>query len=86
MSREIAGDPVISAGHFPLLALHRHVPEHSITELIRQSQQVGSPVRLSVLHFTQCRNCARKAFVGDRTLCAKGQRLVAASAGWRPRG
>jgi hypothetical protein len=85
VSREIAGNPVLSAGHFPLLALHRHVPEHGITDLIRQSQQVGSPVRLSFFHFTQCRTCTRKALVGDGALCAKGQRLVAASAGWRPR-
>ena len=86
MSREVVAAAVLAPGQFGLLALQRHVPERGITELIEQSQRVGDPVRLSLFHFAACADCTREALVGEGQLCARGARLVAECAGWRPRG
>jgi len=86
MTREISAGSVLGAGQFPLVVLHRLRPEYSLAELIARSQRVGDPVRLSMFHLAGCDVCPSAALAGAGPLCAHGARLVAASAGWRPRG
>jgi hypothetical protein len=85
VSREIVASAVLAPDQFGLLALHRHVPERGLVELIERSQRVGEPVRLSLFHFAACEDCTRESLVGEGQLCERGARLVADCAGWRER-
>ena len=88
MTREHVAAAVLAADQFGLLALYRHVPEASLTELIRRSQKIGDPVRLSLFHLAACERCEPALLVGadgDEGLCLRGRRVLAEARGWRPR-
>jgi hypothetical protein len=85
MSREQPAACPLHAGELALLALHRHVPERGLTELIERAQRVGDPTRLAFVHFAECAACGPEALVGTGVLCARAQRLVEPARGWRPR-
>lgn len=83
MSREIVAAAVLGADQFPLLALHRYVPERSLPELLAAAGRVGDPARLACCHFAACDTCAPETLVGTGALCAGGRRLVETARGWR---
>jgi hypothetical protein len=85
VTRELEASAVLAADQFGLLALHRHVPERGLTELIERSQRVGDPVRLSLFHLQQCPRCGPAALVDDGLACDRGRALIAAAHGWRDR-
>jgi hypothetical protein len=86
MTREIAAEPVLAADQFALLVLHRLRPEYDLSELIARSARVGDPIRRSMFHLAACTPCTADALEGAGPPCARGARLAAACAGWRPRG
>ncbi len=82
MTRELEAIAVLTAAQFPLVALHRHVPERGLTELIERSQRVGDPVRLSMFHLASCPCCGPALLVGDGRACDRGRALLDACHGW----
>jgi hypothetical protein len=78
MSREVAATSRLVAGELPLLALHRHVPEWSLADLLVAAGHVGHPVRAAFLHLCACATCGPR--VGAE-LCARGAVLVAQARG-----
>lgn len=85
MTRELEASAVLTAAQFPLVALHRHVPERGLSELIERSQRVGDPVRLSMFHVATCPRCGPALLVGDGLACDRGRRLLDACHAWRDR-
>jgi hypothetical protein len=86
MSREVVASAVLAADQFGLLGLHRHVPETSLVELIRRSQEIGHPVRLSMFHVASCPRCGPALLVGDGRACDRGRALLDACHAWSDRG
>ncbi len=79
MTREIIVSAVLAPDQYPLLALHRHVPERTLPDLLAASGRVSDPVRLALFHLQGCSVCTEAA------ACSRGARLVAACHAWRRR-
>jgi hypothetical protein len=79
MTRERPAACPFTGDELVLLQLNRHVPERSVLELRAAATRVGDPVRLALFHLQQCEAC------DDGELCLRGERLVGACRGWRPR-
>jgi hypothetical protein len=85
MSREIAASAVLAPNQYPLLLLHRHIPERTLPDLLAASARVNDPVRLALFHLQSCDVCAPACLVNAGVLCLRGVPLVAGCAGWRAR-
>jgi hypothetical protein len=79
MSREQIARCPLSADQLPLLALHRHLPQRSLPELLVASERVNDPVRLALFHAQGCAPCS----AGEP--CERGARLMDGCHAWRIR-
>ncbi len=85
MTRELEASAVLTAAQLPLVALHRALPEQGLVDLIRCSELVGDPVRLSRFHVVGCPRCGPALLVGDGLPCFRGRPLLAEAHAWRDR-